>query len=189
MAKALAVRINILVTILVVLTAIQVVNSLMAGKLGMFGIIPRDTSTWYHIFTAPLLHVGWGHLLNNLFGLALFGFITLMNSVRYFVAASLFINIVTGILVWCFARSSIHLGASGWIFGLWSLSIMAAWFDHNIKNLMVAVLVIFFYGGMIYGVLPTQPGVSFESHLFGALSGAVFAALAAKYKPLKKAIR
>ncbi len=83
-------------------------------------------------------------------------------------------------MVWLFARPAIHIGASGWIFGLWSLTIAMAWFDRRFINIVIAVFVIFFYGGMFYGVLPGRPGVSFESHLFGAVAGVICALLMAK---------
>lgn len=154
--------------------AVYAANIVLAGKLFQFGIAPRVDASWWHIYTAPFLHGDWTHLVNNLFGLAIFSAFCLIRSVGFYYAASFFIITVTGLLVFFFGRTAIHIGASGWIFGLWSLSIAMAWFDRSFKHFLVAVLVCFLYGGMIYGVLPTQPGVSFESHLFGVLAGVLF---------------
>lgn len=89
--------------------------------------------------------------------------------------SSLIIIVLTGLLVWVFARKAVHIGASGWVFGLWSLSIAIAFFQRSFVNIAIAVFVLFFYGGMIYGVLPQDRYVSFESHLFGAIAGIVCA--------------
>lgn len=74
-----------------------------------------------------------------------------------------------------FARTASHIGASGWVFGLWSLSIAMAVFDRSLKNIVIALIVVFLYGGMIYGVLPGDPRISFEAHIFGAIAGVLCA--------------
>lgn len=179
-SKALSNRFALIGNLMLIMILIQVANSVLNGTLGYWGIHPRQWPLVYHIFTGPFIHGNWSHLANNLFGLALFGFVISMTSIRYFVSASIFIITVTGLLVFLFARDAVHIGASGWVFGLWALAIAAAVFDRNLKNIVIAFTVVVLYGGMIYGVLPQNNGISFESHLFGALSGVLFAALSAK---------
>lgn len=180
MVKSVWLRLRIVIGLVLVLVLVHVVNMALGGSLNEFGIIPRDRKTWYHIATSPFIHASYGHLINNIIGLSIFASICLLRPIRQFVIASIFIILMTGVLVWLFGRPAIHIGASGWIFGLWSLSIMTAWFEHSLKNFIVAIIVVLLYGGMIYGVLPTQPGVSFEAHLFGAVSGFAFAALSSR---------
>jgi membrane associated rhomboid family serine protease len=168
-------RFKLIIFLSLLMLAVYVANGLLGGVLHQFGIVPRVERLWWHIYTAPFLHGDWQHLINNLIGLAIFSAFCLIRSVGFYYAASFFIITATGLLVFFFARPSTHIGASGWIFGLWSLSIAMAWFDKSFKHFIVAVIVCFFYGGMIYGVLPANPGVSFESHLFGAASGILFA--------------
>ena len=157
------------------LIVVHVVNVLLDGSLNQFGIVPRSVAGWYHILAAPFLHGNVGHLLNNLVGLGIFGSFCLLRSVKFFAAGSVFIVLFGGSLVWAFGRDATHIGASGWVFGLWSLCIAMAWFDRRLANIALAVLVIFLYGGMIHGVLPTDSHVSFESHLSGAFAGVIFA--------------
>ncbi|WNO09139.1 rhomboid family intramembrane serine protease [Teredinibacter sp. KSP-S5-2] len=182
-------RIKIIIGLVCVLVGVHIANVMLEGQLQYFGILPRHWGTWYHIFTSPFIHQSYGHLINNIIGLSIFSAICLLRPVRYFVIASFFIIVVAGVLVWLFGRPAIHIGASGWIFGLWSLSIMTAWFDRSFKNLCIAVFVVFLYGGMIYGILPTRPGVSYEAHLFGCVAGILFAAMAAKSPRFKRALR
>lgn len=174
-------RIKVVSLVVLILVVVHITNSVMDNQLTQFGILPRHWDTWYHIFTAPFIHGSHAHLINNLIGLTIFSGICLLSrSIGFYLVASLFIVTLTGILIWAFGRKALHIGASGWIFGLWSLTIMQAWFDRSFKHFCIAIMVVFFYGGMIYGVLPTQPGVSFEAHLFGVVAGVVFAALSAK---------
>lgn len=188
MTNAVWLRIKVIAGVLLVLVVIQTVNFATGYQLKQFGILPRQWDSWYHIFTAPFIHGSSVHLINNLVGLSIFSAICLLTrSVGYYLIASLFILVLTGLLVWLLGRKALHIGASGWIFGLWSLSIMQAWFDRSLAHFGIAVLVVFFYGGMIYGVLPTQPGVSFESHLFGVLAGVMFAGVSAK-KAVRKEV-
>ncbi|WP_317932846.1 rhomboid family intramembrane serine protease [Halioxenophilus sp. WMMB6] len=180
MARSLDKRISLLIIVLLSVAAVHLINVAMHGSLMHYGIQPRNTHTWYHIFTAPFIHGDYSHLGNNLIGLALFGALTLVRSQRFFVMGSLFIIVVSGGLVWFFGRSAVHLGASGWIYGLWSLTIVMAWYDRKLVNILMAVLVIIFYGGMIYGVLPSSPNISYEYHLAGAIAGLLYAALVAR---------
>ncbi len=151
--------------------AAQVFNWVFHGWLYQFGLVPRQLDSLPWIYTAPFLHGSVFHLLSNLFGFFIFSGLLFFHSLRRYLWSSFFIITLTGLLVWCFGRSALHIGASGWIFGLWSLTIATAWFDRRFINIVIALVVIFFYGGMLWGVLPADPRISFESHLFGAISG------------------
>ena len=94
---------------------------------------------------------------------------------RYAWVAGL-ICVLGGILVWLFGRSSIHVGASGLIFGLWTYLLARAWYQRSLVSLLLAMIALAGYSGLIYGFVP-MPGISFESHLAGALAGVVVARL------------
>jgi len=150
---------------------IHLLNYLSGYTLSSFGLVPRQFSHLYGIFTSPFLHADFTHIISNSFPLFILSIISLTRGKLYFAANSLFIIVVGGACVWLFARSANHIGASGWIFGLWGLSIASAWFQRDLKSLAIATVVIVLYGGMIWGVLPTQPQVSFEGHAFGMMAG------------------
>lgn len=177
MAKSLQTIIKLLAALIGIMVVVHAVNVTLGGQLNQYGIIPRSSEHWFHVFTAPFLHADFAHLMNNLFGLTIFSALCLFRSVSLYVVCSLFIIATTGAMVWFFARDAIHIGASGWVFGLWSFSIAIACFDRSIINIILSIVVVFLYGGMIFGVLPSDPKVSFEAHLFGALSGVLFAFL------------
>ena len=185
LSKLLIERLKILGLLAVLLVGSHLVNVMLGGALFQFGIQPRNVEGLYHIVTAPWVHGSFGHLLNNLAGMMVFSWLCLIRSVRLFWFCSVVIIIMTGLLVWLFGREANHIGASGWVFGLWSLSIWLAWFDRRLINIVIAMLVILFYGGMVFGMLPQEQAISFESHLFGAIAGA-FAAWLSTLKPIKK---
>ncbi|MES2783299.1 MAG: rhomboid family intramembrane serine protease [Pseudomonadota bacterium] len=164
------------------MVVVHVVNFFTGGYLSTFGIEPREIGSAYSIATAPWLHVDIGHLGSNLAAFVVLGSLVLLQGLRYFVKASALIILLGGALVWLFARDATHIGASGWVFGLWSLVIALAWFDRSPRNIAIALAVVFFYGGMVFGVLPTAGYISFESHLFGAIAG-IFAAFTLSKKP------
>ena len=153
------------------MVVVHLINWVFQGWLYQFGLMPRQLGSLPGIYIAPFLHGSVGHLINNLFGLCVFSSLLFVHSLRRYLWSSFFIITVTGLLVWGFGRSALHIGASGWVFGLWSLTIATAWFDRKLLNAFVAILVIFFYGSMLWGLLPTDPDVSFESHFFGAMAG------------------
>lgn len=169
-----------IVGITAAMIGVHVVNLLTGGYLTDFGIEPRDVGGAYTIATAPFIHADVAHLGSNLVAFVVLGSLVLLQGVRYFVKASALIIVLGGALVWLFGRSGDHIGASGWVFGLWSLVIALAWFDRSPRNIAIALAVVFFYGGMVFGVLPTQGYISFESHLFGALAGVVAASMLSK---------
>jgi membrane associated rhomboid family serine protease len=80
-----------------------------------------------------------------------------------------------GVLVWLFGRGSVHLGASGLVYGLVSYVLAAGLLRRDRRAIAASLLVVFMYGSLAWGVLPIQPGVSWETHLSAALIGALLA--------------
>lgn len=171
MLDTMSVKLRLVATLCALLIGVHLVNVLLGYELNRYGIMPRTLGSLWTIFTAPFLHGNLAHLLNNLLGLCIFSALCLVYSIRRYLLNSLFIIAASGLLVWLFARPATHIGASGWVFGLWSLCIATAWFERKFINIVIAIFVILFYGGLIYGVLPLNAHISFEAHLFGALMG------------------
>ena len=139
--------------------------------LGVWGIYPRKLIGLVGIMTAPLLHSGISHIVSNTIPVLVLG------TTLYFfydrVAGRVWFNcwILTGVLVWILGREAYHIGASGLIFGLASFLIFFGIFRRDMKSLIISIIVFLIYNTMFYGVLPSHPGISWESHMFGALVG------------------
>lgn len=144
---------------------------------GIFGVKPRSLYGLVGIFTAPLIHGNYQHLLSNTFPLLFLG------SVLYFfyerIAGTVFFRcyLYTNILVWLFSpRDSYHIGASGLVYGVISFLIFFGLIRKDFISLVVAIVVLLIYGGaFFYGFMPADIRVSWEAHLAGALVGAVTA--------------
>tara|TARA_R110002072_G_scaffold1598_6_gene13586 strand:- start:2232 stop:2816 length:585 start_codon:yes stop_codon:yes gene_type:complete len=168
------------VILVAVMWVVEFLNSLLGHRLNAWGIHPRNTQSLPGILLWPLLHGGYGHLLMNTTPLLVMGFFVALRGVRSFVFSSLFILLIGGLGVWLFGRDAIHVGASGLVFGYFGFLVALAWFERSLLTFAVASLVIFYYGGIIYGVLPQDEFVSWEGHLFGLIAGIMAANLFAR---------
>ncbi|MEF2278805.1 rhomboid family intramembrane serine protease [Deinococcus sp. YIM 134068] len=156
------------------------------GALDQYGILPRDLSSVENILTAPFLHGGFGHLLANTAPLAVLAFMSAVRSVWRFLVATLLIVVVGGGLVWLFGRGgSLHLGASELVFGYLAYLIGVGWWERTPAAVVIALVAVFLYGGAIWGVLPTNPLISWEAHLFGFVAGLLAAALLHRKRPAR----
>jgi membrane associated rhomboid family serine protease len=137
-------KINLLAGVCVMMVAVHLLNFLSGYQLLFLGVLPREPASLIFIPLMPFLHGSVAHMTNNLVGLLIFGGLLAVRSKKLFVQSSIFIVLVSGILVWFFGRPSIHVGASGWVFGLWSLIIAMAFFRRQFIDLLIALFVIVF---------------------------------------------
>ncbi|MBM0124272.1 rhomboid family intramembrane serine protease [Pimelobacter simplex] len=156
----------------VLLWGIEVVDVAASHRLDGWGIRPRSGEGLLGVLAAPLLHGGWGHLSANTVPALVLGFLTLATGIGRGLAATAIIWLAGGVAVWLVAGShSVHLGASGLIFGWLTYLVVQGFVDRNPLEIVVGVGVLVVYGGVLWGVLPGTPGVSWQGHLFGALAG------------------
>ncbi|WP_242171584.1 MULTISPECIES: rhomboid family intramembrane serine protease [unclassified Pseudomonas] len=158
----------------VFMVALQLLNVATGYNLMAFGLIPRTVQGLFGILASPFLHASFAHLSANLIAFLVLGTLVMVEGLNRFIAVSAIIILLGGSLVWLFGFSGVHIGASGWVFGLWAYLLSRAWFHRSWSNLFTAAVVAVLYGGLILGFLPRQ-GISFEGHLFGALAGFIAA--------------
>ncbi len=159
--------------LIALLWIIQLFQSLTGANFGIYGIFPREVFGLRGIILAPLLHSGWPHLLSNTPPLLMLSVIVLFFYRRIAIQSFLMIYLLTGLMVWIFARdNAFHIGASGVVYGLVAFVFWNGIFRRNLKSIVLALIVVFYYGSMFVGILPsTERDVSWESHLLGALVG------------------
>jgi len=144
-------------------------------ELERFGVRPREWAGLPGILFAPLLHSGFGHLAANSLPLLILGtgMLYLYPNSALKVIPSVYLG--PGIAVWLFARASVHVGASGLVYGLVSYIFVAGLIRRDKRAIAASLLVCFLYGASVWGVLPILPGVSWETHLAAALIGLILA--------------
>ena len=143
--------------------------------LQQYGIHPRNIFGLLGIIFSPFLHGSFFHLISNSFGLLIFGCALSVVDRKKFMEVTLGIIILGGLGTWLLGRNANHVGASGLIFGYFGYLLSLGIFQKKIKYIGISMLTFFFYGGMIFGVLPSSSYISFESHLFGFIAGVLMA--------------
>lgn len=162
------------------LYVIEGIDTIVSGSLDQHGVHPRSLPGLDGIVFAPVLHGGWAHLIGNTGPLLVLGFLIALSGVRTWAEVTVIVWLTGGMAVWLLGGAQTnHIGASGIVFGWLSYLIVRGVFSRNLAQIILGVIVCLIYGGMLWGVLPGRPGVSWEGHLFGALSGALAAWLLA----------
>lgn len=160
---------------ILILWIIKISEILLNLDFAFLGIFPLKTKGLIGIITAPLIHSDISHLLANsvpllILGTGLFYFYNKI-AIRVFFLSYFIANI----WIWLGARQAYHIGASGIVYSIASFLFVSGVIRKNIKLMAIALLVVFLYGSMVWGVLPLQPQISWESHLMGAIAGIVLA--------------
>ena len=156
------------------------------GALDRFGVRPRSISGLWGILFGPFLHVGFGHVLANTIPFLVLGWFVMIRRLRDFVLVTAIAAAVSGLGIWLIGPSrSIHLGASGLVFGYFGFLLLRGYYERRLSSILWSIAVVALYGGMLWGVLPQQAGVSWQAHLFGFIGGGLAAYLLAdKRHPL-----
>ena len=146
------------------------------------GILPRMLDGLDGILWSPFLHSGFPHLISNTIPFAILSGLVLIRGAKRWLSASAIIIGLGGLLVWAFAIGSNenHIGASGWVFGLFGFLVLSAFFERKPLSIGIGLITLFLYGGTIlFGVIP-RDGISWEGHLFGFIAGVVAARVLSK---------
>jgi membrane associated rhomboid family serine protease len=159
------------------LYVIELLDQLSGSQLQRVGgLEPRETDGVDGILFAPVLHGPWDHLLANTVPLLLFGFLILLAGVQRWLVVTAVVWVVGGVGVWLTGGTgTVHIGASVLVFGWLSYLLLRGVFSRQPGQLALGVLLLVIYGGILWGVMPGQPGISWQGHLFGAIGGGLAA--------------
>lgn len=150
----------------------EIVDTVLGHRLDAEGIRPGTTEGLSGILLAPLLHGGFGHLVANSVPLLVLGYLILLSGVGRWVVVTAIVWLVAGLGTWLVAPpGTIHLGASGLVFGWLTFLIARGFFSRRPGQILLGAAIFLLYGGALLGVLPGQPGISWQGHLFGAVGG------------------
>ncbi len=163
----------LLIGLLAIMWVVEVVDFVLPMvQLDQFGILPRSERGLVGILLSPFLHIGFGHLISNSIPFLVLGGLVMTGGRRQFVLISLWVTLIGGGGVWLLGGSrTVHLGASLLIFGYLGFLLSRGIAARSIGGVIVSLGLLVGYGGMLYGVLPGQPGISWLGHLCGFLAG------------------
>lgn len=182
--KSFIAELTILLASLAVFWIIEIFDVFVfKGSLDKYGIQPHNLVGLRGIIFAPFLHGGFPHLIANSIPFLTLGWLTMIQETSDFFIVSLFSAVIGGLGVWLFASpDSIHIGASILIYGYLGFLLLRGYFQKNIPSIALSIVVAVIYGGLVWGVFPSQFGVSWQGHLFGFIGGAIAAKAIAKEK-------
>jgi membrane associated rhomboid family serine protease len=148
------------------------------GALLSLGVIPRNVIGLRGILFAPFLHGSLAHLLANSIPFVMLGWFVMLRDSRHFVPVTLYAMLGSGLMAWIFgATGSVHVGASGVIFGYLGFLMLSGWYARSVASIIISILVTVMWGGLVFGVVPGHAGISWQAHL-GGLIGGILAARA-----------
>ncbi|MGE0078376.1 MAG: rhomboid family intramembrane serine protease [Bacteroidales bacterium] len=170
---------------IVILWVVKIIEISNNSSFHEFGVYPRKIFGLYGIVFAIFIHGDFNHLISNSISLFILfsGLVYFYRDLSYRVI--LFIWITSGIMVWLGARESYHIGASGLVYGIASFLFFSGIIRQDIRLMSISMLVVFLYGGLIWGIFPIFPRISWEYHLFGGVCGFIASIMYRNQGPVK----
>lgn len=158
------------------LWVLEFIDTLLLNRLDRLGVQPGSSDGLMGVLFAPLLHLGFGHLASNSVPLLVLGFLVALNGLSRWAAVTITIWVVSGVGTWLIGGwGSVHIGASGLLFGYLVYLLIRGVVSRRPWQIVVGVVVFLLYGSLLWGVLPTAMGISWQMHLFGAIGGGLAA--------------
>ncbi len=153
---------KILIVSIAIFWGIEILDLfIFQGSLDRYGVQPQSAIGLRGIIFAPLLHGGWGHLMANTIPFLTLGWLTMIQETSDFYIASIMSALIGGIGVWIFGSpDSVHIGASILIYGYLGFLLLRGYFQKNFPSIALSIFVLIAYGSFIWGVFPSQIGVS-----------------------------
>ncbi|WP_051124607.1 rhomboid family intramembrane serine protease [Amycolatopsis benzoatilytica] len=171
-----------------VLYLVELLDVILPGSFTHGGIVSRQVTGLDGILWAPLLHAGWSHLFSNTVPVLVFSFLAMAAGIGRYVVVTAIIWVVSGVGVWLVGPSNTYtVGASGLAFGWLAYLLVRGLFHRSLGQILVAVVLLGIWSGMLWGILPGDPGISWQGHLFGALAGVLAAWLTSRGERVKSA--
>lgn len=163
--------IQIPLVLLIIIWGVFIIDWIFNLNLNQYGIYPRKVNYLTGIIFSPFLHGSFGHAFSNSIPLFILGTVIIYFYQKCWIKVFLLVYIITGAGVWLAARPAMHIGASGVVYGFVGFLFFSGLFRKKIKSLLISIAVFLLYGGLIFGIFPGQKGISWESHLIGAIVG------------------
>ncbi|AHW60715.1 membrane protein [Draconibacterium orientale] len=146
-----------------------------------FGIFPRHINGLQGILFSPFIHSDFSHLISNSLPFFILGFMLIYFYRRISYRIFFLLYILSGISTWIMGREAWHIGASGVVYALAAFHFVSGIIRSDVRLLTLSAIVVFLYGGLVWGLLPIRPEISWEGHLSGAIFGVLLAFYYRKY--------
>lgn len=161
---------------LAVFWIVFVVNWILRGALLGFGVVPRTATGLRGILFAPFLHVTLDHIVANSIPFVVLGWMVMLRDERHFIPVTIAGMLGSALAAWLLgAPGSVHIGASGVIFGYLGFLMLSGWYARSFGSIVLSAIVTLVWGSLVFGMLPGVPGISWQAHTGGFLGGVLAA--------------
>ena len=165
-------RLGFPIGFVILIWVVHFMQVFLGTSLIKLGVFPGAIEGLPGILTSPLIHGSWDHLFYNSLSFMILGAIVFWFYPRIALRSFILLYLLSGFGVWLFAQpNSFHIGASGLVYGMVSLVFWNGVFRRNLKATVLALIILVLYAGYFGGIVPGKEGISWESHLLGALAG------------------
>lgn len=172
---------QIVAAMVALMWGVEVIDVIADHRLDRLGIEPHEADGLIGIVTAPFLHAGFGHLIGNTLPFATMGIVIAFRGAARVLAVTALVALVSGLGTWLFGQEgSVHIGASGVVFGYATYLLARGFFNRDALELAIAAGVAVVWGGALLGGLLPEEGISWQSHVFGAVGGVIAAQVFAR---------
>ena len=160
---------------LALIWGIYILNVAADRRLCVLGIYPRSLFGIPGIAFTPFIHADFNHVFFNSIPLFVLANLILVSGQQVFFHVTLLIILISGGLIWLFARPALHVGASALIMGYWSYLLVQSYQHPTTMSIILAIITLYYFGGLFMSIFPREKHVSWEGHLFGMIAGFVVA--------------
>jgi membrane associated rhomboid family serine protease len=175
---------------LAVFWVVFLLNTLLGGSLLVLGVIPRTMVGLRGILFAPFLHANLNHIVANSIPFLVLGWMVMLRDERHFIPVTIAGMVGSGLAAWLLgAPGSVHIGASGVIFGYLGFLMLAGWYSRSFGSVVLSVVVTVVWGSLVLGMMPGTPGISWQAHVGGFLGGALAARSFRRIRPSTVSVR
>lgn len=169
---------------IVIAWGLEIFDHLPGVNFDTLGLRPREPMGLIGVFTMPWLHGGFMHLISNTLTFIVLGYLIVATERQRFYHTSFMIMLISGLGTWLIGRSgSVHIGASAIIYGYFGYLVTRAFLEKRLLWTILGVVLVVLYGGMLWGMLPTDSRMSWEGHLMGFVAGVWMARVNFKKQP------
>lgn len=165
---------------------VKIIEITVPVNLDNYGVFPREISGLTGILFTPLIHADFEHLISNSIPLLILGAGLVYFYKEIALKVFLFIYFLSGFWLWLIGRESYHIGASGVVYGLITFLFFSGIIRKHTGLMALSLVVVFLYGGLVWGIFPLFKQMSWEGHLCGSIAGVLLAFVYRKEGPQKK---
>ena len=172
--------------VLIIIWSVKIFEIVFDYDFTEYGVLPRKFNGLIGILFSPLIHSDVNHLLSNSLPVVILCLLIFNFYSQIAKKILICLYFISGLWLWCIGRESFHIGASGLIYAMASFLFFSGILRKNPQLSAVALLVIFIYGGLFWGLFPIQKNISWEGHLTGFIAGILVSFIFRKDGPIRK---